>query len=283
MSAHLRESGAGPSTKGVDMTQTATLPVVILCGGQGTRLREATELMPKPLVDVGGNPILWHIMKIFASYGSTEFVLCLGYKGWQIKDYFLRYREHFADLTVDLRGTNHPRFRNCAGDEDWTVTCAETGEYTGTAGRLAAVRRYVDDRTFLFTYGDGVGAIDIAALVAYHHEHGRLATVTGVRPTSRYGEMSVEGDVVQEFNEKPTSSDGYVSGGFFVFEPGIFDYLGEDPTQMLETEPLQKVARDGELQVFRHEGYWLGMDTWRDWRELCRLWDDGRAPWKVWA
>lgn len=258
-------------------------PVVILCGGRGTRLREATERIPKPLVDIGGNPILWHLMKVYRHHGFSRFVLCLGYKGWEIKDYFLRYREHLADLTIDLGADHGPTIHNRAGDEDWTVTCVESGEDTGTAGRLHHARQYLPNDTFLFTYGDGLGSVDITALVEFHRSHGRLGTVTGVRPSSRYGEMRVSGDVAEEFNEKPTSTEGFVSGGFFVFEPGVFDYLGEDPGQMLESEPLQKLARDGQLAVYQHDGYWLGMDTYRDWQELNRLWSTGEAPWKVWS
>jgi glucose-1-phosphate cytidylyltransferase len=264
------------------MKNADEIPVVIVCGGQGTRLREVTENVPKPLVDIGGKPILWHLMKVYGHHGFNRFVLCLGYKGWQIKDYFLRYREHLADFTIDLREDHRPTFHNDFADENWSVTCAETGELSGTGGRLGLVKQYIDSQTFLFTYGDGLGAVDVSDLVAFHREQGRLATVTGVHPTSRYGEMRVEGSVVDEFNEKPTHVDGYVSGGFFVFEREIFDYLGDDPAHMLESEPLQKVARDGQLSMYPHHGYWLGMDTYRDWQELNNLWLAGTAPWRVW-
>jgi glucose-1-phosphate cytidylyltransferase len=264
------------------MQDASEVPVVILCGGQGTRLREITETIPKPLVDVGGKPILWHLMKVYDHHGFKRFVLCLGYKGWQIKDYFLRYREHLADLTVRLNGNHSCEYHNNVADEDWTITCAETGELSGTAGRLRLVERYVDAQTFLFTYGDGLGSVDVGELLRFHREQGLIATVTGVHPTSRYGEMRVEGSIVNEFNEKPTQVDGYVSGGFFAFEREIFDYVSDDLTQMLEGPPLQKVARDGQLAVFPHHGYWLGMDTYRDWQELNMLWTGGDAPWQVW-
>lgn len=262
--------------------RTDEMPLVILCGGQGTRLREVTENIPKPLVDIGGRPILWHIMKLYRHHGTRRFVLALGYKSDLIKDYFLSYRTTMADFTVHM----NPRaveFHNVAGNEDWAVTCAETGLYTGTGARLRRVRDYVDADTFLFTYGDGVADVDISALVDYHNTHDQVATVTGVHPASRYGEMTMDGDTVVEFNEKPTLPAGFVSGGFFVFDRGVFDYLSEDDDEMLEQNPLQKIARDGQLQVFPHEGFWTGMDTFRDYTMLNDLWKRGAAPWKVWT
>ena len=259
------------------------LPVVILAGGAGTRLREITgERVPKPLVEIGDQPILWHIMKLYGHFGFQRFVLCLGYKSQEIKSYFLRHREYLADFTIDLHGSHEPRFHNAMGDEPWQVTCAETGLTTGTGARVARIRDYVDVDTFLLTYGDGVGDVDLDALLAFHHEQGRIGTVTGVRPTSRYGELEVRDGRAVEFNEKPTVSEGFVSGGFFVFQREFLDSLVDDPDLMLEREPLQKLARAGELAVYPHEGFWMGMDTWRDYTELDGLWKSGRAPWKVW-
>jgi glucose-1-phosphate cytidylyltransferase len=259
------------------------MPVVVLAGGAGARLREETERIPKPLVEVGHQPILWHIMKLYSHYGFRRFVLCLGYKGWAIKQYGLSYRDPLADFTGDRAAGRGPVFRNDLGDEDWEITCAETGQVAGTGTRLYRVRRYIDTDTFMFTYGDGIGAIDLLALLEHHRRQGRVGTVTGVHPTSRYGEMRVEGAKVVEFNEKPTMPEGFVSGGFFVVNRGIFDYLSDDEDLFFEAEPLQKLARDGELSVFPHEGFWQGLDTYRDLRYLTRLWRSGDAPWKVWA
>lgn len=260
----------------------AEIPVVILCGGQGTRLREETEYRPKPMVEIGGKPILWHIMKIYGHYGVQKFILCLGYKGWVIKQYFLRSHERMRDFTVSMTGTPEPIFHNQEGEEPWTVTCAETGQETGTGGRLARVERYLHSDTFLFTYGDAVADIDVDRLLEFHFDHGRIATVTGVHPTSRYGEMKVEDGRVVEFNEKPTVADGFVSGGFFVFQRQIFDYLEDDPKHMLEFEPLARLARDGQLSVYHHDGAWNCMDTYRDYMQLNALWREPKPPWKVW-
>ncbi len=257
------------------------MPVVILAGGHGTRMREETERVPKPLVGIGERPILWHIMKLFAHHGSRHFVLCLGFKSWLIKEYFLRYREQIADLTVRLGDPGPPTFHT-NGEEDWEVTLAETGLNTGTGGRIHRVRRYVDTDTFILTYGDGLGNVDISALVDFHRSHGRIGTVTGVHPTSRYGEMTVADGVVTDFDEKPSTTEGYVSGGFFVFQREFFDYLDDDPELTFERAPLRNLARDGELAVFPHSGFWMGMDTFREFTELNRLWAAGDAPWKVW-
>lgn len=259
------------------------VPVVILAGGMGTRFREETERLPKPLIPVGDHPILWHIMKTYSHYGFRRFILCLGYKSWEIKSYFLRYREHLADFTVRLSDEHRPVFHNSPADEDWEITCVETGLNTGTGGRIRKIKDYIDGDTFMFTYGDGVGSVDIAELLEFHRSHGRVGTVTGVHPTSRFGEMRVENDVAVEFNEKPTRPEGYVSGGYFVFDKRLFDYLGDEPDLTFELEPLQKLARDEQLCVYGHEGYWLGMDTYRDWTELEQLWASGNAPWKVWS
>ncbi|MFP3939172.1 MAG: glucose-1-phosphate cytidylyltransferase [Acidobacteriota bacterium] len=258
------------------------IPVVILCGGQGTRLREETEYRPKPMVEIGDRPILWHIMKIYGAYGVRRFILCLGYKGWEIKQYFLRYREFEQDFTVTMDGSRPVEFHNDAGHEPWRVTCAETGDETGTGARLWRVQKYIDTPTFFFTYGDAVGDIDVPRLLEHHLREGRAATVTGVHPTSRYGEMKTDGAKVVEFNEKPTVAEGCVSGGFFVFQREVFDYMDDDPGLFLELEPLQRIARDGQLSVYLHEEFWHPMDTYRDYLHLNRIWKGGEPPWKIW-
>lgn len=260
------------------------IPVVILCGGQGTRLREETEHRPKPMVEVGPRPILWHIMKLYGAHGLDRFVLCLGYKGWEIKQYFLRYKEMLGDFTVAMDGSRAPEFHNEDGHESWRVTCAETGADTATGARLQLVRRYLaDSPTFCLTYGDAVSDVDIGALLDFHHAQGRLATVTGVHPTSRYGEIEVDGSGsrVVEFAEKPVAQ-GLVSGGFFVFQREALDYLDDDPQLFLEQKPLRGLARDGQLSVYVHEGFWHPMDTYRDYLHLNALWRQERPPWKVW-
>jgi glucose-1-phosphate cytidylyltransferase len=266
-------------------TDTADIPVVILCGGMGTRLREASEKLPKPLVDIGGKPILWHVMKTYSHHGYRKFVLCLGYKSELIKRYFLDLREHASDFTLELANGDGPRFEGSSDHEDWEITFAETGLATGTGARIVKALKYIEGPTFALSYGDGIGDIDLSSQLLAHRRAGRLATVTGVHPTSRFGEMRVDenGDSVVEFNEKPTNATGWVSGGFFLFERGFAErYLDDDPNLLLEHSPLQRVARDGELTVFRHEGFWAGMDTFRDWTDLNKLWDGGEAPWRVW-
>lgn len=262
----------------------ADIPVVILCGGMGTRLREASEKLPKPLVDIGGKPILWHVMKTYSHYGFRRFVLCLGYKSEQIRRYFLDYREHITDFTLELAAADRPpRWHGHSTSEDWEITFVDTGLMTGTGARVRRVADFLEQDTFLLTYGDGIGNVDIRAVLAQHERSGRLATVTGVHPASRYGEMHVDGDRVSEFNEKPTLATGWVSGGFFAFNRLVLDkYLDDDPSLMLEKAPLQAIAADGELSVHRHEGFWMGMDTFRDWTELNGLWDAGSPPWRVW-
>ena len=261
------------------------IPVVILCGGMGTRIREASERLPKPLVDIGGQPILWHIMKLYSHYGYRRFILALGYKSEEIKRYFLDYRMRVSDFTLELRRDHGALFHNAVADEDWEITFAETGLQTGTGARVKRIAPYIDGDRFLLTYGDGVGNIDIGALVDDHTKGGRTATVTAVHPVSRYGEMGIDETRarVVEFNEKPTVADGWVSGGFFVFERDFLTrYLNDDVDLFLEHAPLRGVARDGQLTVHPHEGFWMGMDTYRDWLELNRLWDSGEAPWKLW-
>ena len=259
-------------------------PVVILCGGQGTRIREVSERLPKAMVDIGGRPILWHIMKLYSHYGYRRFILCLGYKGWEIKQFFLDYRSHMSDFTLSLsEGDHQPRFRNGVADENWEITFAETGLEAGTGARLRRIRDYVDTPQFMMTYGDGVSAVDIANLAKVHADGGRIGTVTGVHPTSKFGEMHVDGNVVAEFNEKPTQVTGWVSGGYFVFEKSFLDdYLDDEEDLFLEAEPLQRLARDKQLTVNKHEGFWAAMDTYKDYQALNALWAAGDAPWKLW-
>lgn len=263
----------------------ADVPVVILCGGMGTRLREASEQLPKPLVDIGGKPILWHIMKTYEAHGFRKFILCLGYKGDQIKRWFLDLRENSQDFTLHVGGDHTPVFHGNAGDVDWEVTFVETGLHTGTGARIRRVADHLGDGPFALTYGDGVGDVDLAAELAQHLASGLIGTVTGVRPTSRFGEMTTDdtGHKVAAFLEKPQSSTGWVSGGYFFFDRAFIDkYLDEDPGLLLERAPLQTLARDGQLGVVGHQGFWAGMDTFRDWTDLNALWDAGKAPWCVW-
>lgn len=257
------------------------MKVVILCGGQGTRLREETEYRPKPLVEVGGRPILWHIMKVYAHYGIHDFVLCLGYRGWMIKEFFLNYEAMSSDFTIrlgDLRGIH---YHGGHLEQDYRVTLAETGLETMTGGRVARARRYVEGDTFLVTYGDGLADIDLRAVIAFHKSHGKLATVTAVRPSSRFGLLDLDesGRVVQ-FSEKP-KLDGWASAGYFVFDRRVFDYLGGDEC-VLEREPLERLASEGQLMVYRHDGFFFAMDTYREYLTLNELWNNGQAPWKVW-
>ena len=260
------------------------IPVVILCGGMGTRLREASEQLPKGLVDVGGRPVLWHIMKTYSHFGFRRFVLCLGYKGDMIKDYFVNHRARMNDFTLRMHGVHEVDFHTNVADEDWEITFAETGLGTATGARIARAAQYLNAPRFALTYGDGVGAVDIAAVLEAHLASGRLGTLTGVHPSGRYGEMSLDGDDVTAFNEKQPQT-GYVNGGFFFFErPFVDEYLDPDATdEMLEHAPLRRLAREGGLGVYRHEGFWMGMDTYRDWKELNSLWDEGHAEWRVWG
>jgi glucose-1-phosphate cytidylyltransferase len=259
------------------------MKVVILCGGQGTRLREETEVRPKPMVEVGGRPILWHIMKLYAHHGLSEFVLCLGYKGYVIKDFFLNYEARVNDFTVHLGSRSAVEYRNNHDEDGWMVTLAETGESAQTGARLRRVRPYLGREPFCLTYGDGLGSVDIGELLKFHRAHGKLATVTGVRPPGRFGELELEGERVAAFAEKPQVTEGFINGGFFVFEREFVDrYLDDRDDLVLEREPLQRLAADGELMVWPHEGFWQPMDTFREWRILQDLWENGQAPWRVW-
>jgi glucose-1-phosphate cytidylyltransferase len=260
------------------------MKVVILCGGQGTRLREETEVRPKPMVSIGGRPILWHIMKLYAHHGLTEFVLCLGYKGFVIKDFFVNYGARVRDFTVRLGVEPSVEFHNGHAEDGWAVTLAETGEATMTGARLRRVARYLPDGPFCLTYGDGVADVDIPRLIEFHRSHGRIATVTGVRPLGRFGELELDGRQVAAFAEKPHVTAGMINGGFFVFERAFIDrYLDDRDDLSLEAEPLQRLAADRELMVWPHAGFWQCMDTYREWKVLEDLWNAGQAPWRVWA
>jgi len=259
------------------------MQTIILCGGLGTRLREETEFRPKPMVNIGTRPILWHIMKIYAHYGHTDFVLPLGYKGEIIRDYFVNYQWMNNDVTVDL---GHPEKLCVHGNHDeadWRITMADTGQSTLKGGRIKRVEKYVTGDTFLLTYGDGVANIDIDALLDFHRSHGKVVTVTGVNPAQRFGELKLDGDTVLSFLEKPVAADrDLISGGFFVCNRELFDYLTPDEDCDLEYGPLERLAKERQLMVYRHEGYWECMDTLRDTEHLNRLWAEGRATWKVW-
>ncbi len=253
------------------------MKTVILCGGFGTRLSEETQLIPKPMVEIGGRPILWHIMKMYEGYGFTDFTLALGYKGDVIKDYFLNYQARQSDLTVHLK-SGEVDYRNSTA-EDWRVSLIDTGANTMTGGRLLRLKPHLQSGgTFMLTYGDGVSDVDITALQAYHRAHARLATVTAVRPSARFGGMHHEEGQVLDFKEKPQSGEGWINGGFFVFEPAIFDYLKDDAT-VLEQSPLETLVNDGQLMAYEHSGYWQCMDTIRDRDALQLLWESGCAPW----
>ncbi len=260
------------------------MKVVILCGGQGTRIRDASESLPKPMLPIGDRPILWHIMKGYSVHGVNDFVLCLGYKGWLIKEYFLNYRAVTSDVTVHVGSDRQPDYyeRNIA--EKWSVTLVDTGEKTLTGGRVSAVRRYLDsDEPFCLTYGDGVADVDFTQLLAFHRSHGKIATVTAVRPPSRFGEIVMSDSIVQEFNEKPQVGGGYINGGFFVFDGRrIWDYIGDSPDAVLEKEPMQRLAADRELVGYSHTGFWQPMDTLREYHLLNELWAAGDAPWRTW-
>jgi glucose-1-phosphate cytidylyltransferase len=258
------------------------MQVVILCGGRGTRIRDVADDIPKPMIPIGGRPILWHIMKGFAHGGLNQFVVCLGFKSWVIKRYFLDYHLAGTDFTVQLNAPLAVRFQGAAALEDWQVTLAETGVDAMTGCRVKRVEKYLTGDTFLLTYGDGVADVDLAALLAFHRSHGKTATVTAVRPPSRFGEIELEGARVAEFNEKPVTARGWINGGFFVFQRRFLDRLRDDPALVLEQGPLKQLAADGELMAYRHDGFWQPMDSSRDFRHLNDLWDQGAAPWKTW-
>lgn len=255
------------------------MKAVLLAGGLGTRLSEETSLRPKPMVEIGGRPILWHIMKIYEAHGVTDFVVCLGYRGYMIKEFFSNYFLHMADVTIDLAENAIEVHRGRA--EKWKVTLVDTGLNTLTGGRLKRIRDYVADGPFCMTYGDGVADIDVAALLDFHKAHGRAATITGVAQPGRFGNLTLEGETVTGFLEKPKNSGSLINGGFFVLEPRALDVIDGDNTSW-EREPLQRLAAAGELACYHHDGFWQPMDTLREMRLLEDLWDSGRAPWKTW-
>jgi glucose-1-phosphate cytidylyltransferase len=256
------------------------MKAVILAGGYGTRLAEETGLKPKPMLEIGGMPILWHIMKIYAHHGVQDFVICCGYKGYVIKEYFANYFLHMSDVSFNLdTGSMHVHKHNA---EPWKVTLVDTGEGTLTGGRLKRVRSYLDDEPFCFTYGDGLSNIDIASEIAFHAAHGRLATVAAVLPPGRYGALELDGDRVKRFVEKPRGDGARISGGFFVLSPSVLDLISGDDCAF-EGEPLESLAARGELMAFDHDGFWQPMDTLRDKNQLESLWQSGQAPWKNWA
>ncbi|MDM7273525.1 glucose-1-phosphate cytidylyltransferase [Sulfurihydrogenibium azorense] len=255
------------------------MKVVILAGGFGTRLSEETDIKPKPMVEIGGKPILWHIMKIYSSYGFNDFIICLGYKGYIIKEFFANYFFHTSDVTIDLKD-NKIEVHSVKA-EPWKVTLVDTGLNTMTGGRIKRIKPFVENQTFMLTYGDGVGNIDIKKLLEFHKSHGKYATLTAVQPSGRFGALHLEGDKVKEFEEKPKGDGAWVNGGFFVLEPQIFDYIEGDET-IWEKEPLENLAKDGQLMAYKHTGFWKPMDTLRDKRELELLWQSGNPPWKIW-
>lgn len=261
------------------------MKVVILCGGQGTRIRDVADDLPKPMIPIGSRPILWHIMKNYASHGFNEFVLCLGYRGQVIKDFFLNYDMLTHDFELTLGQPNSLKIHNTSQREDWRITLAETGLHAMTGDRVRNIKNYIgDDETFMLTYGDGLSDIDIDALAAFHESHGKIATLTGVRPPGRFGELeSDENGVVLEFNEKPQATGGRISGGFFVLNRRIFEYLPNEDGLVFEEQPLRGLVRDNQLMVHQHDGFWQCMDTYRDYKLLNTLWEDGNAPWRNWA
>ncbi|MBT5940230.1 MAG: glucose-1-phosphate cytidylyltransferase [Rhodospirillaceae bacterium] len=258
------------------------MKIVILCGGQGTRIRGVSDNLPKPMIPIGDFPILWHLMKSYAAAGHNEFILCLGYKGHVIKEFFLNYEAFTNDFTLTLGRDKEISFHGDHDESGWKVTCAETGADTMTGGRIKRIKRYIgDDEHFMLTYGDGLGNVNLNALIDYHKSHGKVLTVTGVRPPGRFGEMESNNDgQVLEFNEKPQASGGRISGGFFVCRREIFDYLDDSEDLVFENDPMRTLARDENLMVFKHDGFWQCMDTYRDYTLLNNLWDTGELPWR---
>ena len=256
------------------------MKVVILAGGFGTRLSEETEVKPKPMVEIGGKPILWHIMKTYSSYGFTDFIILLGYKGYTIKEFFSNYFLHQSDITLDLVNNSMEVHQNQS--EPWKVTLLDTGINTMTGGRIKRAKKYIDNEDFLLTYGDGLSDVDISALVNFHKGHMKAITMTAVQPDGRYGALDISGDnLISSFNEKPKGDGSWINGGFFVCQPSVLDYIDGDET-IFEQEPLSNLATDSQLMAFKHEGFWQSMDTLRDKKILCSLWDNKNAPWKNW-
>jgi glucose-1-phosphate cytidylyltransferase len=256
------------------------MKVVILAGGFGTRLSEETSLKPKPMVEIGGKPILWHIMKIYSHYGFNDFVICLGYKGYIIKEYFANYFLHQSDVTIDMATNTFDYHKSQA--EPWKVSLVDTGLNSMTGGRIKRVKDYIGNEPFLLTYGDGVGSVDIAELMQFHQDHGKLMTVTSVQPSGRFGALNIDSELeVKSFMEKPKGDGAWINGGFFVCQPEVLNYISNDST-IFERDPMENIASEGQMKAFKHEGFWKPMDTLRDKQELERLWEEGNAPWKVW-
>lgn len=256
------------------------MKAVILAGGLGTRLSEETNLRPKPMVEIGGRPILWHIMKLYSAHGIHDFVICLGYKGYLIKEYFANYFLHMSDVSIDMR--NNRTEVHQANAEPWRVTLVDTGDHSMTGGRLKRVRDYLaNEEAFCFTYGDGVGDVDIGASIRFHRNHGKLVTLTATQPPGRFGALNLAGDQVLNFQEKPQGDGAWINGGFFVLSPRVIDYIDDDAS-IWEREPMERLAAAGQIKAWRHRGFWQPMDTLRDKQHLDELWASGRAPWKVW-
>ncbi|MFH1066665.1 MAG: glucose-1-phosphate cytidylyltransferase [bacterium] len=260
------------------------MKVVILCGGKGTRLREETEYRPKPMLPIGNRPILWHIMKTYSHFGHREFILCLGYKGEVIREYFRNYLWNTCDTTLMLGRSPQIQFHDRHDEEDWSVTMAQTGEESMTAYRVKQVERFLNsDDHFLLTYGDGVADVDVNAAIAQHKENGKVCTLTAVHPPGRFGEVGIDkGNHIHSFNEKPQTESGYINGGYMVCSRAMFDYLPNDPGMMLEQDPMKKLTAEGKLGAYCHKGFWQPMDTFQEFNFLNNLWNSGKAPWKVW-
>lgn len=258
------------------------MKVVILAGGLGTRLSEETDIRPKPMVEIGGRPIIWHIMKIYASHGFTDFVICLGYKGYFIKEYFANYFLHQTDITINL-GTNQIEYHK-SDSENWKITLIDTGKDSMTGGRIKRIQPYIGNEPFMLTYGDGVADINIAELAKFHQSHGKLLTVSSIQPSGRFGALELDDATgkVNSFYEKPKGDGVWINGGFFVCQPEVFDYIRNGDTTIWEQEPLQNIAKDGQLMGFRHEGFWSPMDTLKDKQDLNEMWNKGTAKWKIW-
>jgi glucose-1-phosphate cytidylyltransferase len=255
------------------------MKAVILAGGLGTRISEESNVRPKPMIEIGGRPILWHIMKIYAAHGVNEFIVCCGYRGYVIKEYFANYFLHMSDVTFDMQHNKMEVHRATA--EPWRVTVVDTGDETMTGGRLKRVREYVGDEDFCFTYGDGVSDVDVGELIRFHRESGGAATLTAVQPPGRFGALGMDGANVTGFQEKPVGDGGWINGGFFVLQPSVFDYIEGDATSW-EAAPLERLAAEGRLRAYKHRGFWQAMDTLRDKNHLEQLWGSGSAPWKRW-
>jgi len=260
------------------------MKAVILCGGKGSRIRDISEVLPKPMTSIGGKPILWHIMKIYASAGVTDFILCLGYKGWMIKEYFLNYQTINNDFTIELGNNDEIQFHSKIEESNWKVTLADTGEESMTGARLWRVKKYLEnEKHFCLTYGDGLAGVNIKDIVDHHIKQGKTGTITAVRPVSRFGEIVFENNIATSFNEKSQTGGGWINGGFMVFDAKkIWDYLWADDNLIFEREPIPAMVKDKQLSVFPYEGFWLGMDTPREYQILNDMWNLGNAPWKIW-